>query len=524
MRQCRLASASRRGEVRWGHWGAGWHGGYGPGWGWGPAPITRRPSTGIRDIMGATTPVITAGTTRGIITEVPSITGDAQFGSRLRRGPDRGHGPRRHSGERVEAAGLSDTLLRTAVLSPVTAHGMSYRTTPSRVAGGRPAAANLGFGRAWRSGRRMNRPSCFPQALSCRRARCSSLFTIPAIRESNPIARFASAISSGGRSASSPRVKSSWGSSSALALRCRVAVSRREPDRGPRRPARTHSRRNTRLCGGAPGHGRHRWVPHPSRRAGRRVSRSPVPDAPDLLRPYREHGVVVGLVGLTNHDNVGGIFRNAAAFGADAVLIDGATCDPLYRKAIRFPVGGSLIVPFAQAVGPRDARRTRCGRLRRSGSQSGRRGDPEFRRAASSLRASSRGGRSASRTSSSPARARSGIPMAAGFDSSMWRPRAEWLASPHRSETGLGRPACRRADRHPASRSRCRPRPRAGTPAAPPRPDPRRDSARSGGSRTPSAPARGRADLPFQSRRGGRASIPVRLPPSRTRGRAPSRP
>ena len=27
----------------------------------GPAPITRRPSTGIRDIMGATTPVITAG-------------------------------------------------------------------------------------------------------------------------------------------------------------------------------------------------------------------------------------------------------------------------------------------------------------------------------------------------------------------------------------------------------------------------------------------------------------------------------
>jgi tRNA G18 (ribose-2'-O)-methylase SpoU len=78
--------------------------------------------------------------------------------------------------------------------------------------------------------------------------------------------------------------------------------------------------------------------------------RSPVPDAPDLLRTLPEHGVVVGLVGLTNHDNVGGIFRNAAAFGAAAVLIDGATCDPLYRKAIRVSVGGSLIVPFAQAV------------------------------------------------------------------------------------------------------------------------------------------------------------------------------
>lgn len=58
--------------------------------------------------------------------------------------------------------------------------------------------------------------------------------------------------------------------------------------------------------------------------------------------------LVVGLVGLTNHDNVGGIFRNVAAFGARAVLIDGATCDPLYRKAIRVSVGGALVVPFAR--------------------------------------------------------------------------------------------------------------------------------------------------------------------------------
>lgn len=58
--------------------------------------------------------------------------------------------------------------------------------------------------------------------------------------------------------------------------------------------------------------------------------------------------LVVGIVGITNHDNVGGIFRNAAAFGADAVLVDGATCDPLYRKAIRVSVGGALVVPFAR--------------------------------------------------------------------------------------------------------------------------------------------------------------------------------
>jgi tRNA G18 (ribose-2'-O)-methylase SpoU len=59
-------------------------------------------------------------------------------------------------------------------------------------------------------------------------------------------------------------------------------------------------------------------------------------------------GVVVGLVGLANHDNVGGIFRNAAAFGARGVLIDAATCDPLYRKAVRVSVGGALVVPFAR--------------------------------------------------------------------------------------------------------------------------------------------------------------------------------
>ena len=57
----------------------------------------------------------------------------------------------------------------------------------------------------------------------------------------------------------------------------------------------------------------------------------------------------VGLVGLTNHDNVGSIFRNAAAFGVDGVLLDDATCDPLYRKAIRVSAGTSLVVPFARS-------------------------------------------------------------------------------------------------------------------------------------------------------------------------------
>ena len=58
--------------------------------------------------------------------------------------------------------------------------------------------------------------------------------------------------------------------------------------------------------------------------------------------------LVLGLIGVSNHDNVGGIFRNAAAFGAGAVLLDRGSCDPLYRKAIRVSVGASLVVPFAR--------------------------------------------------------------------------------------------------------------------------------------------------------------------------------
>lgn len=72
------------------------------------------------------------------------------------------------------------------------------------------------------------------------------------------------------------------------------------------------------------------------------------PSARELIERLGPRATVVALVGLANHDNVGGVFRNAAAFGADAVLLDATSCDPLYRKAIRVSVGASLIVPFAR--------------------------------------------------------------------------------------------------------------------------------------------------------------------------------
>ena len=60
--------------------------------------------------------------------------------------------------------------------------------------------------------------------------------------------------------------------------------------------------------------------------------------------------VVVAACGIGNHDNMGGIFRNAAAFGAGAVLLDAHCCDPFYRKAIRVSVGAVLRTPMATGL------------------------------------------------------------------------------------------------------------------------------------------------------------------------------
>jgi tRNA G18 (ribose-2'-O)-methylase SpoU len=58
--------------------------------------------------------------------------------------------------------------------------------------------------------------------------------------------------------------------------------------------------------------------------------------------------LVVVMEGVTNADNVGSVFRNAAAFGAGAVLLSPTCCDPFYRKAVRTSMGHVLRVPFAR--------------------------------------------------------------------------------------------------------------------------------------------------------------------------------
>ena len=75
---------------------------------------------------------------------------------------------------------------------------------------------------------------------------------------------------------------------------------------------------------------------------------APLPSAEALLAEAGPDSVVVALSAIANHDNLGGIFRNAAAFGAAGVLLDADCCDPLYRKAIRVSVGTSLTLPYAR--------------------------------------------------------------------------------------------------------------------------------------------------------------------------------
>jgi tRNA G18 (ribose-2'-O)-methylase SpoU len=85
---------------------------------------------------------------------------------------------------------------------------------------------------------------------------------------------------------------------------------------------------------------------------GRRGERA---RAADILAGLAPRALVVGLFGIGNHDNMGGVFRNAAAFGADAVLLAPDCCDPLYRKAIRVSVGAALTVPFGWFAADEDS-------------------------------------------------------------------------------------------------------------------------------------------------------------------------
>ena len=61
--------------------------------------------------------------------------------------------------------------------------------------------------------------------------------------------------------------------------------------------------------------------------------------------------LVVATEGLNDHENLGALFRNVAAFGGGAVLLDPSSCDPLYRRSVRVSMGHVLRVPFTRWPG-----------------------------------------------------------------------------------------------------------------------------------------------------------------------------
>jgi tRNA G18 (ribose-2'-O)-methylase SpoU len=58
------------------------------------------------------------------------------------------------------------------------------------------------------------------------------------------------------------------------------------------------------------------------------------------------------LEGVNDHENLGALFRNAAALGVDGVLLGPRCADPLYRRSVRVSMGHVLRVPFAQLPEP----------------------------------------------------------------------------------------------------------------------------------------------------------------------------
>lgn len=75
------------------------------------------------------------------------------------------------------------------------------------------------------------------------------------------------------------------------------------------------------------------------------VGRLPLPDPATLLAHARR---VLVIEAVNDHENLGSLFRNAAAFGVDAVLLDPRCADPLYRRSVRVSLGHVLHVPWTR--------------------------------------------------------------------------------------------------------------------------------------------------------------------------------
>lgn len=73
------------------------------------------------------------------------------------------------------------------------------------------------------------------------------------------------------------------------------------------------------------------------------ADRTTPPSVADLARCR----TLAVLEGVNDHENLGGLFRNAAALGVDGMLLGPRCADPLYRRSVRVSMGHVLRVPFS---------------------------------------------------------------------------------------------------------------------------------------------------------------------------------
>ncbi|MDO9379957.1 MAG: RNA methyltransferase [Nocardioidaceae bacterium] len=84
---------------------------------------------------------------------------------------------------------------------------------------------------------------------------------------------------------------------------------------------------------------------HVHRGALASLERAPLASVDDVL-DGATHVVVVE--DLSDHTNVGAVFRSVAALGFDAVLLSPRCADPLYRRAIKVSMGSVFWLPYAR--------------------------------------------------------------------------------------------------------------------------------------------------------------------------------
>jgi tRNA G18 (ribose-2'-O)-methylase SpoU len=78
------------------------------------------------------------------------------------------------------------------------------------------------------------------------------------------------------------------------------------------------------------------------------ADRWPLPAPAAVLAGARRVAV---LERVNDHENLGIVFRSAAALGVDAVLLDPECADPLYRRCVRVSIGTAFTLPWARVGG-----------------------------------------------------------------------------------------------------------------------------------------------------------------------------